>query len=92
MRNGEYEKGNIKIKPLILMTIDDLENLETSIEHFGFRQLLADYSSACRDRLMSLHNFFSTSKYGNHAYHNRWLASKSLEILDKAMFHVFQRS
>lgn len=90
-RNGDLTKNNMRIKPLILMTIDDLENLETSIEHFGFRQLLKDYSSSCEDRLVSLHNFISTSDYRNKMYHNRWLAGKALEILDRTESTVFDR-
>lgn len=82
-RDGTFIKNNIRITPLILMTIDDLENLETSIEHFGFRKLLEDYCSECKDRLVSLHHFISSSEYRNKMYHNRWLAGKAMEVLDK---------
>jgi len=88
-RDGDFLKNNMRIKPLILMTIDDLENLETSIEHFGFKELLDDYSSSCRDRLVSLHNFISSSDYSKKIYHNRWLAGKALEILDKTKSEIF---
>lgn len=72
-RGGEFVKNNMRVKRLILMTIDDLENLETSIEHFGFRKLLEDYSSECKDRLVSLHNYISSSAYSEKMYHNRYL-------------------
>ncbi len=88
--NGIFVKRNMKIAPVIVMSVDDLENLETSIEHFGFRDLLADYSQACPDRLMSLHNFISFStRYRGSMYHNRHLASSALEILDKCGEAVF---
>ena len=43
------------------MTIDDLENLESSIEQIGLRQLRTDYSTSCPDGVRSLHNFMATS-------------------------------
>lgn len=88
-RAGEFIKNNMRIKPLILMTIEDLENLETSIEHFGFKKLLENYSSECNDRIVSLHNFISLSGYSNKIYHNKWLAGKTMEILDKTKVAIF---
>ena len=88
-RDGVFIKNNMRIKPLILMTIDDLENLETSIEHFGFKKLLEDYSSECKDRIVSLHNFISLSGYSNKMYHNKWIAGKAMEIIDKTKAAIF---
>jgi hypothetical protein len=45
------------VMPLTIMTIADLENLESSIAGFGMRQLLADYAAAHPEGLVSLHNF-----------------------------------
>jgi len=88
--SGIFMKGDIKIAPVIVMSIDDLENLETSIEHFGFRDLLADYSDSCPDRVMSLHDFIAFSaRYRDTIYHNRRLASSGIEILDKCGEAVF---
>jgi hypothetical protein len=90
LASGIIVKRDMKIAPVILMSIDDLENLETSVEHFGFRELLADYSRSCPDRLMSLHNFIAFStKYRDAMYHNRNLASSALELLDKCGEEVF---
>lgn len=90
LTSGIFVKGDIKIAPVIVMSIDDLENLEASVEHFGFRDLLADYSRSCPDRLMSLHNFIAFStRYRDTMYHNRNLASSALEILDKCSEAVF---
>jgi hypothetical protein len=87
--SGEIRKGRLRIAPLIIMTIDDLENLETSIEHFGLRDLLADYSTKCPDRLTSLHNFIAFSEYGKKMYHSRSVASKASEILKETQEAVF---
>lgn len=87
--SGDLKKGPLQVAPLIVMTVDDLENLETSIEHFGFRELLAEYSRTCSDRLVSLHNFITSSKYSQHMYHSRTLAAMGMEILDKSRKAIF---
>ena len=88
--NGMFVKEDKRIAPVIILSVDDLENLETSIEHFGFRNLLKDYSSACPDRLMSLNNYIAYSeRYRKDMLHNRALASKGLEILTKCREDVF---
>lgn len=92
LSSGVFIKRDVKIVPVIVMSIDDLENLETSVEHFAFRDLLADYSRSCPDRLMSLHNFIAFStQYRDAMYHNRNLASSALDILDKCGEIVFGR-
>ena len=88
--SGIFVKGDKRIAPVIVMSVDDLENLETSIEHFSFRDLVADYSSNCLDRVMSLHNFIAFSeRYRGAMYHNRNLASSALEILNKCSEALF---
>ena len=82
-RTGELAKGGLRIAPLTLMTINDLEDLETSIQHFALVDLLSDYSKSCPDRLMSLNNFIASSKYGRQMYHSRFLSAAVVEILDK---------
>jgi hypothetical protein len=48
-----------RVMPLTVMTIADLENLESSVDHFSMRQLLTDYAAAHPDGLVSLHNFMA---------------------------------
>ncbi|MCP4346739.1 MAG: hypothetical protein GY795_14580 [Desulfobacterales bacterium] len=84
------EDGNITITPVITLSVSDLEYLEVAIEHFRFCDLLADYSEACPDRLMSLYNFIAASdKYK--FYYNRNLASKGLEVFDKCKEFLFDK-
>ena len=92
LRSGEYKKGKIRVAPLIVMTIEDLENLETSLEHFGLRELLNNYSRDCVDRIVSLNNYIKSSIYAEKIYYSRWLAGKSEELLKKTMDEVFQKS
>jgi hypothetical protein len=55
---GDVPMGK-RVMPLTVMTIADLENLESSVEEFSMRQLLADYAAAQPEALVSLHNFIS---------------------------------
>ncbi len=48
-----------RVMPLTLMTIADLENLESSVDQFSMRQLLTDYAAAHPDGIVSLHNFMA---------------------------------
>ena len=91
LQNGILVKGSLHVIPPIIVTIDDLENLETSIEHFGFRDLLRDYSNSHPDRLESLHNFLVSSHYKNHMFHNKNLAKAGLDIIEKSAQAIFRK-
>jgi hypothetical protein len=81
---GQFLKENLEITLPIVITINDLENLETSIEHFAFRDLLSDYSKSCPDRVETLHNFVASSYYKQKIYRNKNLAKSGLEIINKS--------
>jgi hypothetical protein len=68
MRVQDYFVSN-----LIVMTIEDLEALESSIQTFGLGDLLHDYGTKCKDRMVSLHNYIvGNRKYGGATvYSNR---------------------
>jgi hypothetical protein len=87
--SGELVKAHLRIVPLIIVTVDDLENLETSIEHFGFRDLLSAYSQHCPDRLTSLYNFIAASDFKSYIYQNKTIAAAGLRILEKVKERVF---
>lgn len=89
LHSGELKKGRFRIAPLILMTIEDLENLETSVEHFALRDFLADYSRSCPDRLKSLHDFIAYSPYAKLFRHNQTMVDKGLEILRRTREALF---
>ncbi len=76
--------------PLIVMTIDDLENLEESVKHFGLRKLLEDYSAQCRDRMDSIHDFIALSaEYRSKIRPSESVMSKSKEVLDRTKAMLF---
>jgi hypothetical protein len=89
--NGQSIRiGRFLISSLIVMTIDDLEALESSTENFGICELLRDYSNAYQDRLDSLHNYIvADRKYGDAIVYServRSAFSEELRVLsDKLM-------
>jgi hypothetical protein len=52
---------SVTVAPLTIMTVGDLENLETPTASFAMRDLLQDYTRECPDRMRSLHQFMATS-------------------------------
>ncbi|MGV8120652.1 MAG: hypothetical protein AB2L14_12905 [Candidatus Xenobiia bacterium LiM19] len=84
LASGLLIKGKIAVKQLIVMTIEDLENLETSIKNFRLRDLLADYSSENPDRGRSLFNYIADSYYHDKLCINSTLLKKSKEIYKEA--------
>jgi hypothetical protein len=58
--------GRLEVERLTLMTIDDFEALESSVERFGFTELMVAYSSAAPDRTLPLHNFIAMSHFNQH--------------------------
>jgi hypothetical protein len=89
---SERLKGLIQVAAPIVLTVEDLELLEVSIEHFAFRDALADYADACPDRMSSFHEFLASSpKYSGHIYANRHLASVAIEPLEVAMKELFSK-
>lgn len=88
-RSSQMRKGRLRIAPLTVMSVEDLEDLEVSIRHFGFKELLADYSQSHPDRITSLHDFIALSKYNQQMYPNRALVDAGLEILEKSQKAVF---
>ena len=90
---GNMRKGSFVIAPIIVMTVEDLENLETSVEGFSFLEMVKDYSRECTDRFVPLNNFLATSTaYKDKLKHSRSIAAKSLEVLKNTMFKLFGKS
>lgn len=56
-RVGGMVKRDLRVMPLTVMTIDDLEDLETRTPSAALRDLLRDYLRSCPDEPRSLHDF-----------------------------------
>jgi hypothetical protein len=82
---GDMNKGKYHVTPLILITIDVLEDLETSVNNFRFTQLLSDYSADCANRMVSLKDYIRGSKYGRLIDRRGNVSTQSIELMTNAM-------
>jgi len=92
----DAETDQISIRPLVIMTIQDLENIESSVAsgELSLAAFLADYAAEIRDvdHLCSLHNFIPHSKYAGRIRPNNSLVfQKSLETVDRAKKVLFPK-
>ena len=55
--------SRFRVAPLITMTLDDLEDLESSLENFSLCELLREFSQNYPDRLVTLHNYLVISRF-----------------------------
>ncbi len=83
------------IRPLIVMTIQDLENLEGGVASgaISLARLLSDYLKEIRDvdPLCSLHNFIAHSEYSSRMKPSPVVLGKSLETADRAKAVLFSK-
>ncbi len=65
---SQIEKGSFVINEVallapIVLTIEDLENLERSVQEFSIQAVLFDYSRNSPDRFLSFHDYLAQSKF-----------------------------
>lgn len=77
------------VRPLTIMTTEDLEDIEVSTRYFGIKELLEDYSRDCPDRMINLRNYISCSKYKDLMRHNKYLVETAMEIMKTSLKEVF---
>ena len=81
------------VKHLILLTVDDLESLEKSIENLALQQLFESYSQEQPERLMSLHNYIiDSSVYADKIRHNLEMVQLAKKLVGKALKDIFRKS
>lgn len=86
LESGLYLSGGVRIMPLVVMTLDDLENLKNSTE-FTLKQLFDDYHKYAPDRRTSLKDFVVNSDYCKYIKRD----PKDIDIALKAIRETKQR-
>ncbi len=81
-----------RVAPLTVVTIQDLENLEKSIDNFSLVDLLEDYSRECPDRMRSLHNFIAFSAYAGKIRPSDFLMEASIGVHDVLIRELFPKA
>lgn len=87
--SGWLQKGRFRVARLIILTIEDLEHLETSVQEFSFVQLLRDYSTASPDRSLSLRDYIASSDYGKKLKRSQTIVTQTLEVLEDTSRRIF---
>jgi hypothetical protein len=87
----QWEIKGLRCAPLTILTIDDLEDLEYSIQNVALMDLLEAYSSRVPERRESLHDFIASSEFRNTMKINRSIANAGLIFLEDAGQRVFRR-
>jgi hypothetical protein len=83
-------REKMRIASPVVLTVEDLELLEVSLEHFSLRDVLFDYSAAIPDRGTSFRDFLASSpKYSGRIYGNCFLAGTAMKPLTLAMERLF---
>lgn len=88
-RHGEFHRGQITILAPIVLTAEDLELLEVSVERSGFRDLLAEYSRFSPDRMSPFSTYLAEISASKRVFANRALAGTSMNVLTYAKERLF---
>lgn len=89
---GTIPQGK-RVMPMAIMTITDLENLESSVVEFSMQQLLADYADAHPEALVSLHNFMvHDPRYTERIKPSAQLMADSERLIQLAQRELFPNS
>ncbi len=87
---GERIRGSCRATAPILLSVEDLELLETPVEHFGLRDALIAYSEANTERISSFYHFLATSsEYSDQLYGSRSVAHAGSQLLRRTMVTLF---
>ena len=91
-RPGEFTCGHLNIYAPFVLTAEDLELLEVSVERSGIRDLLAEYSRSSPDRMSPFSDYLAEISAAGRVLANRALAGTSMDVLARAMERLFHVS
>ena len=82
--SGYMQKGPLAIAPLTVMTIEDLENLESSVQHFRLVDFLRDYACTTRGGVrLSLRDFMASVQKKYRFIYSKELADRAIKVLEE---------
>lgn len=87
-KGQDMRKGQFNVTLPILISLEMLENLETSIQYFALRSLLSDYVAQISEPVISLNDFIASSSYRDKLHRNEKLDDEftaALEVLNDLM-------
>jgi hypothetical protein len=81
--------GSLTVQHLVVLTIDEWELVENSLERISFADCLRDYDRQCPDRLTSFRDFLLTSRYRDLLSYSSRLRHVRDSLLDEAVENLF---
>lgn len=81
--------SSLRIAPLIVLTVSDIEDLESSAGAMSMTRVLSEYSTALKNRELSFHDFIAGGKLASTMAANSELAMKGQELLRQAGLRLF---
>jgi hypothetical protein len=89
---GEFSCGDLRIFGPVVLTVEDLELLEVSVERSGIRDVLGEYGRWSPDRMSPFSDFLAEISASGRVLANRALAATSMNVLSRAMERLFSTS
>ena len=86
---GQFSCGQLSVFGPIVLTAEDVELLEVSIERSGIRDLLAEYSRWSPDRMLPFSAYLAKISASGRILANRALAETSIDVLNRAQQRLF---
>ncbi|MDC3962573.1 hypothetical protein KEG38_52635 [Polyangium jinanense] len=88
--NGYMRKGRLAVAPIIIMTVEDLEILHSSIERLRLVDLLRDYCNTTQGGLRpSLSEFLKLSRHKYRLLQSSELAGRAIDMLVRTQTLLF---
>jgi hypothetical protein len=81
--------SSLRVAPLIVLTVADIEDLESSAGAVSFTQAVSEYSSALQDRELSFHDFIAGSPFASLMAANPELAKHGTELFRQTGLRLF---
>lgn len=82
--------STMRVMPLAIMTIEDLEILQGSVENFSMQDFLQHYAEVHPEGISSLHHFIATdSRYRHRLKQSDQLAGRAMRLIEIARRELF---
>ena len=82
----------LRVAPLVVLTVEDVENFESSAEYLSITGVIAEYSHEVPGRELSVHDFVAGSEYRSRMQTNKSLAERGRDLLKEAGRRLFGRN
>jgi len=86
---GVFDCGALRVFAPFVLTVEDVEMLEVSLEHTGLREILAEYNNRFPERMFPFSAFLAEISAAGRVFANRELAATSMHVLECAMHRLF---